>query len=106
VESNPLPDPARFTTCLTNKAGCGILVYIISYAQKVEKRKSMASKKKHLVRTFDGRGAANNARACEEWAREKKLGRSYEVRPTGPASNYVQEYGVYVTDAGLKKLKR
>jgi len=67
----------------------------------------MTEKKKHLVYTCDGHGAVNNALACARWAREMGLRESQvEVRRTGPASNYVQEYGVFTTDAGKAKVKR
>lgn len=67
----------------------------------------MTAKKKHLVRIFDGYGAVNNALACARWAREMGLRESQiEIRRTGPASNYVQEYGVYTTDAGKAKMAK
>lgn len=67
----------------------------------------MATEKKHLVRTFDGRGAANNALACSRWASEMGLREDQvDIRRIEPSSNYVQEYGVYTTDAGKAKVGR
>lgn len=65
------------------------------------------AEKKHLVHTFDGHGAAENLTACLKWAKEMGLRADQtEFKPTGPMSNYVQEYGVYTTDAGKAKVER